>query len=174
VFDDHVVQEYVSGTGQQGGPLVTSFNVSSRSDLRLYESDGNATMIKLAAQGTGFLNTCNNLLLRMTDTIPNWVIPSDVITPQTVKPVNATLDLDTSGNLIFSGNIRVFLSVSTIVSNMLLDPFCTGRPSTHDNHPQLRQVCIIDPQPQCWNRNFRLRHDIFLSIFGGAPRTTFV
>jgi Peroxidase len=121
MFDDHVVQQYVSGTGQQGGPLVTSFNVSSRSDLRLYESDGNATMIKLAAQGgPGFLSTCNNLLQRMINTIPRGIVLSDVITPQTVKPVNATLDLDASGNVIFSGMIRVcFSPFYTIASNTL-------------------------------------------------------
>jgi hypothetical protein len=47
VFDPNVVSEYLDGTGNQGGPLVASFNVASRSDLRLYESDNNATMIEL-------------------------------------------------------------------------------------------------------------------------------
>jgi len=123
VFDDHVVQEYVSSTGQQGGLLVTSFNISSRSDLRLYESDGNATLIKLASQGIGFLNTCNNLLQRMIEVVPKEVVLSDIISPQTVKPVNATLDLDSSGNLLFPGSIRVgFSSVFVVSSNIRLDP----------------------------------------------------
>lgn len=47
VFDNKVVQEYVDWTGQRGGPLVTTDNVTTRSDLRLYESDGNATMRSL-------------------------------------------------------------------------------------------------------------------------------
>lgn len=38
------VKEYLSGTGQQGGPLVTSATQSVRSDLRLYSSDNNKTM----------------------------------------------------------------------------------------------------------------------------------
>jgi hypothetical protein len=105
-FDDHVVQQYVSGTGQRGGPLVTSFDASRRPDLRLYESDGNTSIIKLAAEGTGFLNTCRDLLQRMIETAPKGVALSDFIVPQAVKPVNATLDLDMSGNLIFSGSIR--------------------------------------------------------------------
>ncbi len=96
----------MSGTGQQGGPLVTSFNVPSRSDLRLSESDGNGTMIKLAAQGTGCLSTCRNRLQRMIEVVPRGVILSDVISPQTVKPINTTLDLDSSGKLVLSGNIR--------------------------------------------------------------------
>lgn len=106
-FDPLVVHEYLNGTGQAGGPLVTSFNVSSRSDLRLYESDNNATMIALGEQGEGFQNTCVNLLGRMIDTVPKGVVLSDIVTPINVKPINATLDFDNQGNLIFSGYIRV-------------------------------------------------------------------
>ncbi|KAK1910799.1 hypothetical protein P3342_008679 [Pyrenophora teres f. teres] len=40
VFDTKVVGEYVHWTGNKGGPLVTSYNDSMNSDLRLYESDG--------------------------------------------------------------------------------------------------------------------------------------
>jgi hypothetical protein len=107
VFDPLVVHEYINGTGNQGGPLVTSFNVSSRSDLRLYESDSNATMIKLADQGSGFLNTCSGLLQRMIEVVPSNVQLSHIIFPMQVKPINATLDFDASGNLIFKGYIRV-------------------------------------------------------------------
>ena len=107
VFDPLVVHEYLNGTGNQGGPLVTSFNVSSRSDLRLYESDNNATMIKLANQGAGFLNTCSGLLQRMIEVVPSNVKLSEIISPLQVKPINATLDFDASGNLIFKGYIRV-------------------------------------------------------------------
>lgn len=107
VFDPLVVHEYLNGTGNQGGPLVTSFNVSSRSDLRLYESDNNATMIKLANQGAGFLNTCSGLLQRMIEVVPSKVKLSEIISPLQVKPINATLDFDASGNLIFKGYIRV-------------------------------------------------------------------
>ena len=107
VFDNHVVNEYLDGTGNQGGPLVTSFNVSSRSDLRLYESDNNETMIELAKQGAGFLNTCVTLMQRMLETVPRGVVLSDVISPMSVKPINATFDFDTKGNLVFTGYIRV-------------------------------------------------------------------
>lgn len=109
VFDTLVVSEYLDGTGNQGGPLVNSFNVSSRSDLRLYESDNNATMIKLSNQGEGFLDTCTTLLQRMIEVVPSNVELSEVISPMQVKPVNATLDFDNSGNLVFTGYIRVRL-----------------------------------------------------------------
>ncbi|KAH8812564.1 heme peroxidase [Xylogone sp. PMI_703] len=111
-FDDNVVQEYVSWTGQMGGPLVTSFNVSSRSDLRLYESDANATMLELASQKAGFVDTCVGLLQRMIETVPKGVTLSEVIKPLSIKPINSTLDLDSHGNLQFSGVIRVLHSTT--------------------------------------------------------------
>lgn len=107
VFDPLVVSEYLSGEGQQGGPLVTSFNISSRSDLRLYESDQNATMHKLAKQGQSFLGLCSTLLQRMIETVPSNVVLSDLVSPIEIKPINASLDFDISGKLIFSGYIRV-------------------------------------------------------------------
>ena len=114
VFDPLVVHEYLNGTGNQGGPLVTSFNISSRSDLRLYESDNNATMINLANQGEGFLDTCSALLQRMIETVPSNVVLSEVISPITVKPTNATLDFDAQGKLIFSGSVRVNYPLKSI------------------------------------------------------------
>jgi hypothetical protein len=107
VFDSLVVIDYLNGTGQQGGPLVTSFNLTSRSDLRLYESDNNVTMLGLAQQGAGFLDTCSTLFQRMVETVPSNVTLTDVISPMEVKPINATLDFDDNGNLIFTGYIRV-------------------------------------------------------------------
>lgn len=120
VFDTLVLTEYLAGTGNKGGPLVTSFNVSSRSDLRLYESDNNATMIKLAGQGQGFLNTCSILLQRIIETVPKGVVLSDIIKPISLKPVNTTLEFDASGNLIFTGYIRVSLGVRLFLLEVVL------------------------------------------------------
>lgn len=120
VFDALVLTEYLNGTGNRGGPLVTSFNISSRSDLRLYESDNNTTMIKLAEQGQGFLNTCSNLLQRMIETVPKGVVLSDVIKPISLKPINTTLDFDASGNLIFTGSIRTLTSLASAPSSIQL------------------------------------------------------
>ncbi|KAI1311710.1 heme peroxidase [Xylaria venustula] len=107
-FDSSVVHEYIDGTGQRGGPLVTSWNESSRSDLRLYESDSNATMKALYAQGDGFLDTCVDLLARVIDTVPAGVkLQEDPIQPIPIKPVNVTWDIAASGELELSGRIRV-------------------------------------------------------------------
>lgn len=69
-FDWTVVHEYMTNTGSRGGALVTSFNISSRSDLRLYASDGNATLGLLHDKGPdGFLDVCVDRLGRMIDTV---------------------------------------------------------------------------------------------------------
>ncbi|PQE10601.1 WSC domain-containing protein [Rutstroemia sp. NJR-2017a WRK4] len=123
VFDMKVVHEYIDGTGNQGGPLVTSFNESSRSDLRLYESDGNATMHQLYEQEESFLNTCVPLMQRMVETVPKEVVLSDIISPMAVKPVNATFDFASDGSLVFKGYIRVLAPVgSTPPKTITLNP----------------------------------------------------
>ena len=107
-FDIDVVNEYLEGSGQQGGPLVTSFNESSRSDLRLYNSDGNATMEDLASGGTGeFFNTCIDLLGRMLNTVPSTVQLTNVVEPMEMKPVNVTFDISQTGAFMLKGVMRV-------------------------------------------------------------------
>ena len=111
VFDPKVVAEYVHWTGNKGGPLVTSYNDSMKSDLRLYESDGNATMRALLAQGDGFLDTCVQLMARAIDTVPSGVQLGPKITPMAVKPVNVTYGFGANGKLMLSGRIRVLNAV---------------------------------------------------------------
>jgi hypothetical protein len=107
VFDPAVVGEYLSWTGRKGGPLVTSDNETTRSDLRLYESDKNTTMRALFAQGSEFLDTCVGLMRRTMDTVPSGVQLGDVVEPLNVKPMNVTYDFGLDGKLKLSGKIRV-------------------------------------------------------------------
>ncbi|KAK8138076.1 hypothetical protein PG984_001456 [Apiospora sp. TS-2023a] len=115
VFDPLVVHEYIDSTGGRGGPLVTSFNETSRSDLRLYESDGNQTMhglYELTAEA--FQDTCAELLGRMVDTVPSGVQLQDAIIPMPIKPINVTWDFDETDALVLSGNIRVLSGAPAI------------------------------------------------------------
>lgn len=106
-FDTQVVHEYIDGTGQMGGPLVTSFNETSRSDLRLFESDGNKTMQELYNQGQGFQDVCVDVMGRMINTAPSNVALQNPITPFPIKPINVTWDFDSEQQLFLSGKIRV-------------------------------------------------------------------
>lgn len=117
VFDKKVVHEYVDGIGNRGGPLVTSFNESSRSDLRLYESDGNVTMRGFYDLGDGFLNACVPLMQRMVETVPKEVVLSDIVSPMIIKPINVTLDFSPDGSLILNGAIRVCNSYLGFMEN---------------------------------------------------------
>ncbi|KAI4938897.1 uncharacterized protein J4E92_000178 [Alternaria infectoria] len=107
VFDPNVLGEYLNGTGNKGGPLVMSYNDTMNSDKRLYESDKNATMHALFAQGTGFLATCADLMGRAINTVPASVQLSEPITVMPVKPVNVTYDFSEEGKLTLSGKIRI-------------------------------------------------------------------
>ncbi len=71
-------------------------------------------MIELGNQGEAFVVTCVVFLQRMIETVPNHVVLSDVISPLKVKPINATLDFDSHGNLLFTGFIRVCFSLTSI------------------------------------------------------------
>jgi hypothetical protein len=86
---------------------VTTDNVTDRSDLRLYESDGNATIRALYDQGTGFLDTCVDLLGRMINTVPALVQLQSPVTAMAIKPINMTLDFDNKGHVALTGRIRV-------------------------------------------------------------------
>ncbi|EIN05069.1 heme peroxidase [Punctularia strigosozonata HHB-11173 SS5] len=103
-YDNRIAQEYVAGTTKN--PLVTSFNVSQRSDLRLFSSDNNATMSTLAESSSLFASECKRLTTQMLNTVPSGVSLTE-ITPIAVKPVNVTLTVNSAGTVTFSGAIRV-------------------------------------------------------------------
>ena len=105
-FDNHHVQEYVHGTGNKGGPLVTTTNKTVQSDLRLFSSDGNSTMQKLARSEDQFRSTCTTLLTRMIDTVPRGVTLTPPIDPANVKYANLSLNVDWSGQMTLSGYLR--------------------------------------------------------------------
>ncbi|KAG6355115.1 hypothetical protein INS49_004196 [Diaporthe citri] len=118
-FDTNVVHEYIDWTGNRGGPLVTTDNITTRSDLRLYESDGNATMQELYDMGDGFLSTCVDLMGRMINTVPAGVDLGAPISPMEVKPINVTFDLDVQGSVELSGKIRALDTALPIKASLV-------------------------------------------------------
>jgi hypothetical protein len=159
VFDPLVVSEYLSGTGNAGGPLVTSFNESSKSDLRLYESDKNETMIALKGQGAGFQNVCKEMMRRMVETVPKGVSLGNEVEVMAVKPINATLDFDASGGVVFKGVIRVSFLLFLIITKylqMLIKSsgshtnFWTSANIYSPYHFSIHQHASSDPRNRYW------------------------
>ncbi|KAJ4473705.1 heme peroxidase [Lentinula aciculospora] len=69
-FDNAVVTEYLQNTTQNS--LVVGPNVTTRSDFRIFSSDGNVTMQSFLSSDT-FNETCRNLIQRMINTVPSSV-----------------------------------------------------------------------------------------------------
>jgi hypothetical protein len=100
-------------SGQTVDPLVVGPNVTTRSDARIFASDGNATMRALAQSPSLFASTCASLLARMLDTVPRNVTLTEVVEPLPVKPAEYTLVMHPSNNsFTFNANIRVGLPIS--------------------------------------------------------------
>jgi hypothetical protein len=68
IFDNTGVLEYLNGTGLRGGPLVVGNDSVTNSDLRIFSSDGNATMESLA-EPNSFRDKCFAIFERMIDTV---------------------------------------------------------------------------------------------------------
>ncbi|KAH8804086.1 heme peroxidase [Flagelloscypha sp. PMI_526] len=77
-YNRGVVTDFLDGSTVN--PLVTSSNETMRSDLRIFSSDQNSTMQRLAEKET-FDSTCVDLLARMINTVPSGVQLSDVLDP---------------------------------------------------------------------------------------------
>lgn len=105
-FDVDSVQEYLSGKGNRGGPLAATTNKTVQSDLRLFSSDGNVTVEKLAQSSAQFRSTCTTLIARMIDTVPKGVTLTPLIHPGIVKYANLSLNVDWSGKMTLSGFLR--------------------------------------------------------------------
>ncbi|KAJ3994927.1 heme peroxidase [Lentinula boryana] len=69
-FDNAVVSEYLQNTTEN--ILVVGPNVTTRSDFRIFSSDGNVTMQSFLSSDT-FSETCGTLIERMINTVPNGV-----------------------------------------------------------------------------------------------------
>lgn len=110
VFDVGTVSDYVKGTGDMGGPLVTTTNKTVNSDYRLYNTDSNATMTRLSASTSYFAGQCSAIFQRMIETVPGQVILTTAVDPTSttnLKPYGIALNVNWSGNMTLTGYFRV-------------------------------------------------------------------
>jgi len=106
-YDNQGVVEYLGGTTDN--PLVRgpSASLGQNSDLRIFSSDGNAT-IRAMADPNAFKGVCRNILQKMLDSVPSGVALSGPVEPYVVKPVDMQLTLQSGGeSLLWTGYIRV-------------------------------------------------------------------
>ena len=108
--DYNVASDYMHGTGLKGGPLVTTSNVTVRSDLRLYEADQNQTIDRLAQSNSYFTGQCAGVFNRMIETVPSgtqFINPAiDPTSTTNLKPYGVYLSVDFKGNMVLTGSFR--------------------------------------------------------------------
>lgn len=109
-LDNKVVVEYLGNT--TANPLVRNANDTLNSDKRIFASDDNKTMRKLA-DTSYFKSQCEDVLGRMLDLVPGDVTLTDPLQPADVRPYILTYGLNANGGVDFSGRIRVRITPST-------------------------------------------------------------
>ncbi|KAL6861941.1 heme peroxidase [Trichoderma novae-zelandiae] len=104
-FDNTVAVQYVNNNTQN--PLAFGHNETTRSDARIFGSDGGKEIGHMASSPAYFFKTCQNLLERMINTVPKGVVLTDPIQPIPVKPSRLFATINSNGTMTMSGYIRV-------------------------------------------------------------------
>ncbi|KAF8177799.1 heme peroxidase [Mycena galopus ATCC 62051] len=112
-FENTIVTEYLEGTtaGNTGDVLIVGANITTRSDLRIFSSDGNLTMQSMASTDS-FNQICANLIERMLNTVPSTVTLTDTIEPINFKVWNTML-FPQGGSLAFLATLKIIDSELT-------------------------------------------------------------
>lgn len=151
--------EFLNNKSQN--PLAFGHNETTRSDFRVFNSDGGDTMRRLASSQDFFLESCAALFQRMIDTVPRVVKLSEPITPIPLKPDNINIAIDTGGTMTITGNIRVHIPQSI----KYRQPFASKAAADHGLDPYRQQPTGRRPQsrraPETKNtrRSSRISHN---------------
>lgn len=122
-FDIDTVNDYVHGTGDKGGPLVTTANKTVNSDFRLYNSDSNDTMTRLSASASYFAGQCSAILQRMIETVPQEVSLTTAVDPTAttnLRPYGIALSVNWKGTMTLTGYFRVRTFPAQIYNFLML------------------------------------------------------
>jgi hypothetical protein len=153
-FDVSTVTDYVHWTGDKGGPLVTTTNATVQSDLRLYESDQNATMVRLSQSNSYFQGQCSSLFQRMIETVPGTVrLINPAVDPTTttnLKPFGITLNVDWAGSMTLSGSFRYVQVAGAAPAPATLDVALISRLGTPTVTTTTVQISATDTGTGIW------------------------
>lgn len=109
-LDNGVVTEYLNNS--TANPLIRNSNDTLNSDKRIFSSDGDVTMKKLA-DAAYFKSQCESLLTRMIDLVPGDVKLSEPLVPADVRPYISSYFFKGNSSIEFAGRIRVRTSPVT-------------------------------------------------------------
>ncbi|PNS17900.1 hypothetical protein CAC42_3859 [Sphaceloma murrayae] len=109
-FDNKVVTEYLDNSSRN--PLLRNTNDTLNSDKRIFASDKNVTMSRLADPAF-YKSQCEALLGRMIDLVPGDVALTEPLQPADVRPYIQTYLTKGNGSIEFSGRIRIRTSDNT-------------------------------------------------------------
>ncbi|KAG7087907.1 hypothetical protein E1B28_011955 [Marasmius oreades] len=105
LFDNGIVTQYLEGT--TFNPLVVGVNATTNSDIRVFNSDQNAT-VKGLADPAAFTKTCTDLFTRMLNVVPAGVTLTDVIEPWDYKVGEARISVaNNTDKLSMSTTLRL-------------------------------------------------------------------
>ncbi|KAL7930167.1 heme peroxidase [Trichoderma chlorosporum] len=109
-FDNTVAVQYVNNVTQN--PLAFGHNVTTRSDARIFSSDGGIEIGQMATSPAYFYKTCQDLLERMINTVPRGVNLTEPLQPYPVKPSRLFATINSNRTMTFTGYIRLIGSVA--------------------------------------------------------------
>lgn len=94
-------------------PLAFGHNETTRSDGRIFASDGGIEIGRMATSPAYFYKTCQDLLERMINTVPKGVTLTEPLQPYPVKPSRLFATVNSNGTMSLTGYIRVSYFVFT-------------------------------------------------------------
>ncbi|KAJ5023918.1 heme peroxidase [Bipolaris maydis] len=110
VLDNQVVVEYLNNS--TANPLVSNTNDTLNSDKRIFASDDNKTMRKLADPAY-FKSQCEDVFSRMIDLVPGDVTLTEPLQPAEIRPYIAKYEINNDGGVDLSAHIRVRITDGT-------------------------------------------------------------
>ncbi|EUC32807.1 hypothetical protein COCCADRAFT_97765 [Bipolaris zeicola 26-R-13] len=107
VLDNQVVVEYLNNSTTN--PLVRNANDTLNSDKRVFASDDNKTMRKLADPAY-FKLQCEDVFTRMLNLVPGDVTLTEPLQPADVRPYPVKYEVNDDGGVDFSLRLRIRIS----------------------------------------------------------------
>ncbi|KAK7746591.1 hypothetical protein SLS62_009312 [Diatrype stigma] len=104
VFDNSVAVGFTENSTQDA--LAYGPNTTTRSDHRIFLSDGGNLISRMAQDNDFYLSTCKSLLERMINTVPKEVQLTEVIDPIATKPDYLDLRINEDGTFFIRGEVR--------------------------------------------------------------------